>query len=266
MKPFEHKRAIESEFNRYAGQAAAFGSAIAKVAKSRGYTQASLAVAVGVSVPTMKRWLRGQGLALDQLMKVLTVLDITFAEVEATSGASVPARFRYTLEQEEFFAEQPLCLAVFDQLIQGTDIDSLIRRHPLTPRRWVSILRDLEALKLIERLPADRYGRKKVRLKVSGEPVWRSDGPLAKSFRQSLLNEMIEKHATRLRLYLHTYLPQDERRILGMIDDLIETARAAEHRARAIRQTKQRKQADALTQSLLVIGLMPFSASFLQIK
>jgi transcriptional regulator with XRE-family HTH domain len=157
--------------------------------KRRGLTQKRVAIDLKVSLPTLKRWLTGQGIGLNDFEKILDYLNLTLAELVAL----VPSEavfFEYTLEQEKYFASNTNSLAFFDELLKKRSPKRIAKQAKLQYSTYLKLLRKLESLGLIDFLPHE-----KVRLKVKGEPKWRPNGPLSRSFQSAVLNQLsIERH------------------------------------------------------------------------
>lgn len=201
--------------------------ALAATIRARGLTQAELARRLGVSVPTVKRWLRGEGLDLDGLERLLAEAGLTLSELAALLPAREARSFGYTLEQERFFADHPRFLAYFDLLLAGEAPASIARKHGLSERSTARYLRQLEKLGLIERLPRDR-----VRLTVEGEPKWMPRGPLATRFRQEAIGAFLSEAGERVRFGMHRLTSADARKARTMLDELAAFLRAAEGRGK----------------------------------
>lgn len=158
---------------------------IKSVIKSKGFTQEEFAQMVGVSTPTIKRWLRGEGLLFADLNKILELLDVRFSEVSLMVEGTERNQFIYTKGQEEVLANTQGLLAFFDLLLSGKTVNQIARQFKLTNKSVMYYLAKLDKIGLIEWLP-----KNKIKLLVSGEPRWIENGPLATKFRK----QMIEEH------------------------------------------------------------------------
>ncbi len=220
-------------------------------ARAMGLTQDVLAKKMGVSHPTLKRWLAGKGVNLEQLIRLLELLDLSWNDLAADIGST--RTFRYSLEQEEHFALQPGHLAYFDLLLRGKSPREIRRLSGLRKTRAWQILRALEKIQLIEIISDER-----VRLLVQGEPVWRRNGPLAKSFRQQAITEFCQANESKLSFALIQCSPADVRQLRDKLSELSALASAADRRARL-------PGADSPSYGLLV-GLEKFDWSLLQLQ
>ena len=91
---------------------------VKRQAKAKGYSQPILAKKLNVSLPTLKRWLAGKTVRLDNLKQLSDVLGLSFVELAAATDEG-SSRRHYTLEQEAEFAKKPEFLAFFDFLLRG---------------------------------------------------------------------------------------------------------------------------------------------------
>jgi hypothetical protein len=191
---------------------------------------------MGVSLPTLKRWLTGRGLSLDALELLMNSLGLDWADL-AAPGADERG-FQYTREQEELLAREPRALAAFDRILREP-------RPRLTDRR---ISRALEEVGLIERLAdGDR-----VRARVRGEPRWIPDGPLSRRYKRQAIDSFLERcPAPDLTLGLHRIVAEDWRRAQVMADELRNFVRTAESRAR-LSGARERSYG-------VLLGLSPFA-------
>ncbi len=201
-----------------------------KLVKGRGFTQAELAKRLKVSVPTVKRWLRGDGLDLRGLDRILSVTGIAFFELAAAAGMSGTETFQYTEQQEAVLAKDFDALTVFDHLLHGVSVKEIAKTCSLSRAAISRKLRELESIGLIERHPRDR-----IKVLVRGEPIWRKDGALDRAFKQSAIQGFLSAaDRTPGAKIMGTYwlTPEDARKAQTMLDDLREFLRRAEHRAK----------------------------------
>jgi transcriptional regulator with XRE-family HTH domain len=201
-------------------------SSIKEAAAAQKKSQKELALAADVSLPTIKRWLAGRGVSLEQMEKLATLLGLSLTEI-ATSVEQVPPHFTYSREQEEYFAAKPAYLAFFDHLLRGHSPAQIAKRHGLSKSVTQRLLSRLDRMGLVEWLPEDR-----VRLRVTGEPRWMVNGPLARKYTPLIREAFLRTPGTE-RFVLQDYLPEDTRELERKMDELLSLARRAHTRARA---------------------------------
>lgn len=157
--------------------------------KEKDYTQDEFSKIIGVSIATLNRWLRGEGLLFSDLSLMAEKLEIKLSEIVTLAEGDMVSNFTYTLEQENSFANTEGLLAFFDHLLKGKSVSSIARSYKLSEKSLNFYLSKLDKLKLIEWLPHN-----KVKLKVNGEPRWLTGGPLSHKFRKQIIDEHIQNH------------------------------------------------------------------------
>jgi transcriptional regulator with XRE-family HTH domain len=219
--------------------------------KAAGLTQSALAKLLGISIPTAKRWLKGEGLDLISLQRLLSAIGMTWQEFAAHIDLDSPPRFQYSLRQEEILAEDPQLLLVFDALLRGMNTKSVQDHFQISYATLRRFLRQLEDVQLLEVHERDR-----IKLRKHGEPVWRENGPLARMFRSLLLAGFCKKFGDdrkHLRIALHHYRPEDVATLQRKIADLMDFATLADQRS------LRSSNFIAATEYTLVTGLAPFA-------
>lgn len=197
-------------------------------AKANGQTQADLAKRLRVSLPTIKRWYQGEFSTLGNLKLLCDEVGLTLTEVFEAAEKPRTLNFQYTIEQESFFADHPEYLAYFDLLLSGHSPANIQKTYSLEPKLATRILSKLEKLRLIDWLPSD-----KIKLLVTGEPVWRKNGPLSKKLSPENLRTFLQTaDHSKTHFFLHDYLPEDADVLKSKIEDLIRFARTADKRAK----------------------------------
>lgn len=151
--------------------------------RSKNITQEEFAKLLNISTPTVKRWLRGDGLLIADLIRMLELLGLSLSEISLMADGTKRNNFTYTQSQEELFSEYNGTLAFFDLLLKGKSPLQIRRQHKLNEKSVSYYLSKLDRVKLIEWLPNN-----KARLLVSGEPTWLKNGPLSKKFRKQIIN------------------------------------------------------------------------------
>lgn len=176
------------------------GRALKLTLRQRNITQKDLAKMMGKSEPTLKRWLRGEGLLLTDWLKMLEVLQLDLTELSEMTKNAHQSSFEYTIQQEKIFVETPGLLAFFDQLLLGKTPQQISKSYQLSGKSFISYLSKLEKMDLIEWLP-----RNKIKLRVQGSPRWIAGGPLRQKFRKQMLTAFISKYEQQEELKLNVY-------------------------------------------------------------
>lgn len=166
-------------------------SIVKRHARANGLNQNQLARRLGVSLPTIKRWLSGEAVSLDKLSLLCDVVGLKVSEVVAEVEGGSNSGWQYSLEQEEFLALNPDVLAFFDYMVQGSTPGRIKARFKLQRDKVSRYLSELESIGLVERHPGNR-----VRMVQKGEPVWRKAGPLSIAYRGKIINEFLSQNDT----------------------------------------------------------------------
>lgn len=205
-----------------------FSRPIQQTLRERNITQVEFAQTLRVSLPTLKRWLRGEGVLLKDWVRMAEALGMSLREIVESVEAQSTRQFTYTEVQEQALAEDPGLLGFFDALLYGHTPAQIARRVGWTAARLNQRLARLEKLGLIEWLPRNR-----VRLKVQGEPRRRPGGALSQKFRRSVLQTFWEQEARMVGIGFYR-LSEDSAQVLRQGQrDLQEKARGLEIRDRA---------------------------------
>lgn len=199
---------------------------IRKQIKEKGYTQEEFAKTMNVSVATMNRWLRGEGLLFNDLNLIIDRLGLKLSELAMMAEGDQRSQFTYTIEQENAFVHIEGLLAFFDQLLKGITVLKIARLFKLTEKSVNFYLSKLDKLQLIEWLPQN-----KVKLLTRGEPRWLASGPLSQKFRKQIVGDYIQDYLNnqdKLRIGLYSLSENSSKKIDVKLAELIETARNLE--------------------------------------
>lgn len=198
--------------------------------KANGITQMELAKQLGVSLPTVKRWLQGSGIVFDDLLRLLQATGHTLAEAAMMAEGARARTFCYTLVQEETLARSVALLVVFDALLHGASILEISKSEGLSRHAISRILKQLEAVGLVERHPGDR-----IKIIPRGEPMWRKGGPLARAFKEKAVFAFLrtcQKKEGASGMGIYRLVNQDFLKAQVMINDLRQFLRESEVRAK----------------------------------
>lgn len=182
-----------------------------------------------VSEPTMKRWLRAQGLLLKDWSKMLKVLELSPLDVLSKANIIQKSQFEYSEKQEESFVKIPGLLAFFQQITEGLNAEQIASKFRLNSASVVFYLKKLDEIGLIRWGTAWTFSILK-----SGEPKWRKNGALSLAFRTQVFNELIynNKNSEKLRLAIYRLSLSDIAKLQEMLADVFEFAKQAESRSK----------------------------------
>jgi len=155
--------------------------------KKRGLHHADLAEALGVSVPTVRRFMTKEHLSVERLVKVCEWLGVSFYEVVEMSRTGSPEVNLLSEEQEEFFAAFPRYFTYLRYLGRGLTPAEIETKYSLKPTSTQWYLTELEAHGLIAVNSAGA-----VRFLVKWPPALRFPGPLQKKFFRATHRKLID--------------------------------------------------------------------------
>lgn len=201
----------------------ALTSLVRQELKIRGENQAAFAKRLKISLPTLKRWLAGTGVSLENWLLMLDALDLSLADVLGRVEMKALHQFEYTLAQEEEFCRVPGLLAFYDHLLKENSVE----KTALSQKAIASFLKKLDQIGLIRWEEGFRF-----RLLKVGEPRWRRNGPLAKLHRERIYLELIAAHrsSSDLRIGIYKLLPADAAKIEEILDSAFTAAKIAEQK------------------------------------
>lgn len=199
-------------------------------ARALGVTQAQVAKRFAVSLPTVKRWFAGKGIAVETLTKLMQMFDVTWHDIASEFEVLAGPVHEYTLEQEKLFVRYPSALAYFNRLRDGLRPIEIEKQHRLSKRTTRRYLQFLETVGLIEIHPND-----KIRVCVEGESRWIKNGPLSIQYKRTIISEFsaeVEKKSGSIRMGLHHLFPEDAADIQNQLSEIRARALRADRRAR----------------------------------
>jgi transcriptional regulator with XRE-family HTH domain len=159
--------------------------AIKEVLKLKKITYGSLATTLGVSLPTIKRWLNSTNLSVGELSRICDALDLNWADLLSFTERHQGDSFRFTLDQEVFLAKNPAFLAYLYELQTGLSPLNIEKKHHLTRSSTKRYLKNLQSLDLIKSFTLDAatlYNWKTV--------IWDDYGPLGQVFSKEMLKQL----------------------------------------------------------------------------
>ena len=145
--------------------------------KAQGLTYRDLALALGISEPSVKRLFSSRRFTADRLIEISHVLGFTLAELAQEAAVSEGRLHTLSEKQErELVSDETLLLVAVCALNQWTVSDILLR-YALTEAEVIKQLVKLDHLRLIHLLPGNR-----IRLNVARDFDWLPHGPIRRYF------------------------------------------------------------------------------------
>jgi transcriptional regulator with XRE-family HTH domain len=163
--------------------------------KQKKLSYADLATGLGVSLPTIKRWLNSDDISIATLLSISEFLEVDLLDLLEHARDRRTDECRFTAEQENFFARHLSYLAYYYELRRGLDPSAIERKHGIKASSTLRYLTKLEQLGLI-RLSS----RKRVAIAMNGPIVWDDRGPLGQVASKQMLKELSDRAAASLQL------------------------------------------------------------------
>jgi transcriptional regulator with XRE-family HTH domain len=157
-----------------------------KLLKARGMTYATLALALGVSTPTVKRLFSEHSFTLERLEEILRVLEVDFFDLARMSHGRSKGPAELTMEQETALAKDARLFSIFWLLCNEWKFDEIATEFRLGAAQLTTYFARLDRLQLIDWRPGNR-----ARLRAPKHYVWLKGGPLRKAYGLRVITEFM---------------------------------------------------------------------------
>ena len=167
-------------------QSTALIHSLKRALKSRGLTYALVAKELGMSEANIKRMFSEQRFYLGVFDRICQLMGLEISDL-----AKIVEREQQSLEQltelqeEELVADTKLLLITF-LVVNGVTFNEIITYYKFNEPEAIGYLTQLDRLGLIELLPNNR-----VKLRISPNFAWRSNGPIQQFFTEALRNDFL---------------------------------------------------------------------------
>ena len=155
--------------------------------KAKGLLYLDVAEKLGVSEPTVKRYLTGHSLTVEILEDLCRIVDVRLSDVLAMSQEE-PERPSLSPEEEELLVRDPFQAGVFYLLSHGFTPATIQRDFRLTDAELNGYLTALDRLGLVRLFPYNR-----VRVLVGRNFNVQTDGAMARLAHDSLLKDFFSR-------------------------------------------------------------------------
>lgn len=155
--------------------------------KIQGMTYRSLAQALGLSEPSVKRMFASRRFSIERMIEISNLLGFTLSEL--AHEAAVSERRLHTLseaQERELVSDEKLILVAVCVLNQW-EIQDIVSTYKVTEAECVQRLVKLDRLRLIALLPGNR-----IRLNIARDFDWRAKGPIRMYFQSQGLNDFMK--------------------------------------------------------------------------
>ncbi len=161
-------------------------AATKRALRERGLTYGDVALQLGLSQASVKRLFTRGPFSLERLEAVAGLMGMDLAELVRLAETLTPLPRQMSIEQERHLAERPKLLLVFYLLLHDYQLDRIVEEFRIDRPEGILLLRDLEAIGLVERRLGDR-----ARLRVARDFCWRREGPVRRFIDQRVLREFL---------------------------------------------------------------------------
>lgn len=152
--------------------------------KAHGKTYADLAGVLELSEASVKRLFAEESFTLARLEVACGFIGIDLEELVILMAKEQPQLRQLTVQQEHEIAEDLLLLMVAVSVINGYTLKDLLNHYKVSKTDCIRKLAHLDRLNIIELLPNNR-----IKLLVSPNFRWRSNGPIQQFFLQKVQQE-----------------------------------------------------------------------------
>jgi len=147
--------------------------------KRQGLRAGALAAKLDVAEPTVRRWLRGEGLTLARLDQICAITGLDLRDLISRSYGDEPDRF--TLAQERTLAADRGLALTFFAILHGARRQDLEQDFGLSGERLDRYIERLRRLDLVDIAPNGR-----LRARTRRTVRWRRGGPLSVAFEKTV--------------------------------------------------------------------------------
>jgi len=150
---------------------------IKKQLRSQGKTYRDVALALGLSEPSVKRLFASGRLTIDRLVQVASLLGYTLAELSREAHAARPRLSMLTEIQEREVVSDPKLLVVAVCALNHWTMEEIVQTYRIEHAECIKYLLRMDKLRIIDLLPGNR-----IRLNIARDFDWLPSGPIKQYF------------------------------------------------------------------------------------
>lgn len=155
--------------------------------KAKGITYKQLAEEIELSEASIKRLFSKQTFSLSRLEDVCRILDIDFYDlVLMDKERSRKTLKKLTVEQEQILINDEKLLILLYFLINGWTVALIIKEYDYSKVEAIQMLGKLEKIGILELYPNNH-----VRMLISKNEFWQTNGPLWQAYRNIFTNDFM---------------------------------------------------------------------------
>lgn len=160
----------------------------------QGMNYSDLAKAMGVSLPTIKRWMTTDDFSLDRLSSIAAWFGYNLFEFMELTKDLGTEWIELTHEQESLLAKNPQLAYVNLLLVAGMDRAEVLRRVSISKPEFESYLSLLEQHGFLQRWPGD-----KLRILIRGPYKMTSQGPFERAYYKKFYSVLLKHFSGKAR-------------------------------------------------------------------
>jgi len=160
--------------------------------KARGVTYAQLARKLNLSEASVKRMFSRRSFTLKRLDQVCELADTEFSDLARALQQDEKLVSRLTQEQEKEIVSNRKLFLLAVCALNHVSLEQILATYDLTRAECIELLVRLDRLGFIQLLPGDR-----IRLMVSHDFSWLTDGPIQRFFKEQAHNEYFQSRFDR---------------------------------------------------------------------
>jgi len=152
--------------------------------KQKSITYRALSKKLDVSESTVKQMFANGNFSLQRLDNICDVLDMDINKLLELSVDNEQRLAKLTLQQEQALIDDEKLLLLAFCLVTHWTVDEILARYKFGETEIITLLAQLDKMQMIELQPNNR-----VRLLISNNFEWQSNGPVEKYFRSQVQTE-----------------------------------------------------------------------------
>jgi DNA-binding Xre family transcriptional regulator len=229
---------------------------IQELLKVKGWTYLSLSKRIGLSHPALKRIFSKKQITFENLIRICEVLDFSLSDLFYEVEQENLKAFRFSDEQERFFAENPHYLSYFYQIRAKKTPAQIQRQFSLSDKSTAKYVRKLKNFGLIK-----LEGREFV--SATNLPIaWEDDGPLGTVFSSRMIEDLVHRGISAGQVYKKPSLDlknfvlskNQYQELVSAFHDLAE-----KYQSLSAQNSKLKKKTDVAATSLVIVGERQFN-------
>lgn len=163
---------------------------IQELLKARGVTYLVLAKYLELSHPALKRIFSKQQITFENLIKICAYLNVSLSDLFYEVEQENLKAFRFTTEQEDFFAEHPNYLSYFYQMRAKKTPAQIQALYVLSDKSSAKYLKKLKSFNLLKIVDGNYVNN------ITLPICWEDDGPLGRVFSIRMIDELVSRATT----------------------------------------------------------------------